>query len=228
MSKKIKLLALSVMSIAMVALPAAASATPNHLEPIPAAGFTLHGPEGNISTSGGSTIKCTTLTGEGTYTSTTTGTLNLTVDHCFTTILGSTVTCTSTNPAEVAGSGNITATLNLVFHLITLDAPHSGNGILITPPAGSTQIAHFQCAGIQQTIEGNGFIGTEIAPACNAASNTATVVFQRNAAIQHGQQTHIKYTGISYDLTKGGETGALEAHSTITYKNAATPKLVCT
>lgn len=228
MSKKMLLLALSAFSTALFVFPAAASATPNHLDTIPPNGFTIHGPEGNWSTTSGSTFKCTTTTGTGSLTSTTTGTLTLTFDHCFTTVLGTTVTCTSHNPAELAGSGNISWTLNAVFHLIAIDAPHAGNGILVTPPAGSTQVAHFTCAGIQTTVEGTGIIGTITSPACNVASNTAKFLFQRNAAIQHGHQTHLKWTGVTYDLTTGGSTAALEQQVTITFNNGATPKLICT
>lgn len=225
MSKRMLLVALSAISAALFVLPAAASATPVHLDTIPPNGFTIHGPEGNLSTTSGATIKCTTATGGGVFTTTTTGTVSLTFDHCFTTILGSTVTCTSTTPAEVAGSGNISTTDNLVFHLITPDPQGNKPGILITPPAGSAQFAHFTCAGIQQTVEGKGVIGTFIEPPCNTASNSMTLAFER---VKHGEQKHLKYTGEIYDLTKGGETAALETHAKITFGNGHLSKLVCT
>lgn len=221
MRQKLLIAALAAMGTAMIIFPAMAAATPNHIEgPVPL-GFTIHSPANALSTSSGSTITCNTLTGVGTYTTTTSGTLNLTGDHCATTVLGSTVTCTSTNPAEVAGSGNVSTT-TLGFHLITIDG--GGNGILIKP-GGAGVFAHFQCAGIKQTIEGNGFIGTETAPACNVSSNTATTAFE---VISHGQQRHGSYTGTVYRLTKGGENAALGAHATITYNGGASRKLICT
>lgn len=219
MSKKMILLALAAVSAAMFALPAVASATPNHLNATST--FTVHGPEGNLSTTDGKTVTCTTTTGSGNFSTTTGGSLNLIFHGCSTVVLGFKVSCTSTEPA--GGTSGTIKTTTLGFDLITPDA--GGNGILVTPPA-SAAFAHFACAGVNFTVEGNGIIGTLLSPACNASSTTATVDFNRAAGIQHGHQEHRLYTGTSYDLTSGGSTAAMDTHATITFPAART--LVCT
>jgi len=222
MNKRMMLLALAAVSAAVFALPAVASATSNHINQAPIA-FTVHGGAGNLSTTSGSTINCGTTTGTGNFTTTTSGTLNLTFGpHCTTTVFGVSVTCTSTSPEEPSGS---ISTTPLTFHLIKLDT--GGNGILVTPPAGGA-FAHFNCAGVQQTVEGNGVIGTITAPGCGVLSKTATIDFNRKSGITHGHQEHTVWTGKTYDLTKEGSTAAMDTHATITYAGGASRSLVCT
>ncbi len=220
MSKKIMLLALAAVSAAMFALPAVASATPNHIDKVTT--FSIHGGEGNLSTTDGKTVTCTTTTGNGTFITTTVGTMNLTFHGCSTVVLGFKVNCTSTNPA--GGTTGTIKTTPLGVDLITIDG--GGNGVLVTPPP-SAAFAHFACAGVNFTVEGNGVIGTLTSPACDGSSDTATVDFNRAAGIQHGHQEHRFYTGVSYDLNSGGSTAAMDTHATITFTEKPR-KLECT
>jgi hypothetical protein len=226
MSKKMMLLALAAVSAAMFAMPAVASATPNHISATTA--FTVHGPAGalNTTTESTKTVTCTTMTGSGAFTTTTGGTLSLTWHGCQTLVFGFPVSCTSTSPAG-GSSGTITTT-PLTFDLITTDKKEAGvepNGILVTPPAGG-QFAHFECAGVQTTVEGPGIIGTITKP-CVDPNPTNKAVLHFNPVSAHGEQEHRLYTGNAYHLKSNGETAAMNQTADITFTSGAR-SLVCT
>jgi hypothetical protein len=213
MSKKMMLLALAAVSAAMVAMPAAASATYNHLHGTPA--FTWHGPAGSWSTVGGETFKCKTTSGQGAFNTTTTGSMDLSFHGCSTTVFGFTFSCTT----EGQPTGTI-VTAPLEFDLIRIDG--GGNGIRLKPTAPSTAVAHFGCAGVQKTLGGS-IIGTLTSPGCDVQSNTATVDFNVS---QHGVQEHRKWTGNDYNLISNGVMQAWDTHATIVFSSAQT--VTCT
>jgi hypothetical protein len=227
MSKKILALALSVVGVAMFALPAVASATPLHVSST--GKFTVEGKkEGSLSTTGGTTVKCGEVSGNGEFTTTTGGTLSLKFGPtCTTTVLGSTRHCQSTSPA--AGTGLIETTV-LRFDLVTLNEATTKNpGILVTPNAATGVFAHIECetivGPINFTVEGNGVLGTITAPACEGTSATATLNF---VATAHGVQQHTLSTGVTYQLKKGTENAAQNTEATMKFNDGVGRKLTCT
>jgi hypothetical protein len=216
MSKKMMLLALSVVSAALFALPAIASATPAHIDK--AENFTVAGGAAAVlETTTGETITCAAgVTGSGSFENTTTGTINLKFHKCTTVVFGFKVACTTSGePSETI------ATTALPFHLIMIAA--NTPGVLITPNA-SGSFAHFACAGVNKTVEGNGVIGTITSPKCGVASKTATLSFAQGATT--GLQQHTTYTGVNYHLESGGNKASQTATGTITFAAART--ITCT
>ena len=226
MDKKITLLGLAVVSAAVLALPALASALiPLHLNPTPA------GPNPidsvgivRISTTGGTQITCNGVSGNAAFEAGgTTGTLNLTFgSDCTENGLGT--RCTSAGEP----AGNITTTA-LPFHLVTL--ANEKPGVLITPNATGA-FAHFTCAGglITVTVEGNGIIGTITEPNCGETRSQATLSF---VATANGVQQHktVAGTEAEYTLTEGSQATAIETHMTLTFRengSASSSTLVCT
>jgi hypothetical protein len=229
MSKKIMLLALSVAATAMFALPATASASLEsvslHMSPTPAQ---LHIAGGTATLrSGGGTVTCSKVSGTATPSAGgTTGTMTLTFGpHC----TGPTGETCGNHPG--AASGTIVTT-PLTYHLVTLKG--KSPGVLIKPVSGA--FAHFDCNvfgfPVQNTVEGNGVLGTITAPSCGGeATSTATLSFKATGTAQ--QHTEIEGTTPGpYTLTKGGEAASQEAHATLTATDAAgaavKTTLVCT
>jgi hypothetical protein len=215
MSKKIMLLALAVASVAMFALPAAASAQEIHLEGV--SKFTGTAGAGSLTAEGEPVITCESSDTEGTVeTGGTTGTISLDFTGCHTTVFGFTAKCRTTgSPLDntIKSSGT--------FHLITISS--GVPGILVTPV-----VTTISCAGITNTITGGNLIGTVTKPACGAESKEMTTVFEATGAAQK----HTTYTGTTYNLTsKTGEGGAVKNAGLVTTgttTSATTGKLNCT
>jgi hypothetical protein len=215
MSKKIMLLALAVTSVAMVALPVAASAQEIHLEGITSfsgtAGASSFAPEGEPTITCESTDLSGTVSAGGT-----TGELSVDVTGCHTTVFGFTAKCRTTgSPLDN------TMKSSAAFHLITLG---SGTpGILITPV-----VTTYVCAGITNMITGGNIIGTITSPACGAENKEMTTNFAATGAVQE----HSTYTGTTLNLTaKTGEGGTVKKAglvSTARVQSATTGKLNCT
>jgi hypothetical protein len=191
--KKSLLLALAVVSAAMLAVPALASAQTAHLSATSA--FTVTGGASTLATTSGVTTAGTSVTGTGEFTTTTTGTLKLIFHGVTEEIFGT--KCGSTGQGHAENSGTVTTT-DLTFHLIMLAT--NKPGILITPNAATSVFAHFKCLGIETTVTGSGILGTITAPACGVASSTATLKFRSTS---NGHQEHKLYTGVNYDLHTG-------------------------
>jgi hypothetical protein len=214
MSKKIMLLALAVASVAMFALPAAASAQEIHLEGVKS--FTGTAGAGSLSAEGEPTITCESGDIEGTVeTGGTTGTISLDFTGCHTTVFGFTAKCRTTGSAldnTIKNSGT--------FHLITTT---DGPAILVTP--ATTTIV---CAGISNTIVHGNIIGTITSPKCGAESKSMTTSFGASGTTQN----HTLYTGVTYNLTATtGEGGAAKnagLNSTGTTESPTVGKLNCT
>jgi len=163
-----------------------------------------------------------TVSGNGTFENTTTGTMKLTFGKVNSSTFGD---CASTaeGHSRASGPGTVTTT-SLPFHLIT--TPTGNPAILITSNNG--HFASYTCGGIGigVTVNGNGIIGTFTAPACGGTSATATLSFTQTAGVQN----HKTYTGTTYNLTStiigsASETG-MTFSATITFGGART--LICT
>jgi hypothetical protein len=212
MSKKMMLLAISVVSAAFFVMPAVASATSAHISS--AAGTFTIAPNGatELETTGGEKVTCTGgVKGSGTFENTTTGNLNLTFHGCS----SSGFSCNSTG--QPAGT---IATTALPFHLITIAA--GSPGVLITPAAGN-HFASFNCFIVPKTVNGNGVIGTITSPKCGTASTTAALSFEQGAT---GLQKHTTHTGVNYHLESGGQKAAQISKATLTFPGSRT--LTCT
>ena len=182
MSKKMMLLALAVASVAMFALPSAASAAPDHIDGV--AEFT------GIIDSGGTyvvaeepTFSCKHGHIIGSFDpGGTTGSLTLDFTDC--TGFAGLAKCHS------AGSPlGDTIAMSATFHMITIN-----NKPAVTLTPSTFEINCGEPARL--IVEGNGVIGTIASPACNVDSHTMTIQVLATAATQN----HLEYTGVKYDL----------------------------
>jgi len=186
--KKAVLFALAV-SVMMFALPSVASAKlktwdltyPGHTTG-KSITFNVDGTTATTLKTHADTIECTDVSGTGKYTTTTTGTLNLTFHGCADKATG--VSCKSG-----ATNGTIDTT-ELAFHNVYVD--HNGTtgaAVLITPNPTTGVFAHFGCTffgiGAHITVNGTGVIGT--VESCKAGTSFG-INFQEAAA---GTQTHV-------------------------------------
>jgi hypothetical protein len=228
MSKKMMVLALTIISAAMFALPAVVSATPLHISST--GNFTVKGGPRTLSTSSGTTVQCGEVTGSGSFTTTTTGTVSMTFGPtCGTTLFGVTDHCQSITPAPT--ETGIIRTTALSFHLIKANETTTKDpAILITPSSTvPPTFYHIECetifGNINFAIEGNGFIGKIKSPSCGGKGKTATFDFNAPA---HGVQELTQSTGVTYNLTKSGEKSALDMETMITFTDGVERTLTCT
>ena len=238
---KKSMLAACLAALAFAALPAIAAATyPNPYlaengVPIESAGFTVSGEtQTELTTEEGKFVKCSSVTGNGEFSSPETGSITLTFHGCKTT-LG--IKCTT--PGEESGT---IMTTTLPFHLKTVD--HEGvqkHGVLITPNEG--HFATFKCS-FAGTVEvgGTGVVGTITEPAEGVPSNTATLSFAAEKDEEgnpiRGHQTHTKVTNdngetVDYSLESnfnggGFEPASQEGEGTITFDNETEPEILTT
>jgi len=201
MTRNLLLLMLAAVSVAAYFTPAVASATPWHINSTGT--FSVNGGTVIWSGASGFTFDCQAVSGSGNYTSTTGGTLTLTMGTCSTGSLGH---CTS--PGEPTGSF-VTTTLAFDNVMLGIGTP----GILLTPNAETGVFSHFNCGFITK-IEGNGLIGTMTSPSCSQVGTTAKWSFRSTA---HGSQQHTKYTGTVYSWKRGAESLAIDMEMTVTY-----------
>jgi hypothetical protein len=218
MSKKIMLLALAVASVAMFALPAAASATEIHLENV--ASFTGSAGAGTLTAEGESVITCESSDVTGTVSAGgTTGEISLDFTGCHTTVFGITAKCrTSGSPIDntIKSSG--------VYHLITIS--EKVPGILVTPV-----VTTIVCAGISNTITGGNIIGTITDNGTSLTCSRESTELVTSFTAAGSTQTHKTYTGATYTLTSQTSGAAAKNAglvSTATTKSATKGKLNCT
>lgn len=209
MSKKMMLFALSVVSAALFALPAVASATPAHIEGLADSAFTVHAKEGSLSTTSNETVFCATTTGSGELETSTTGSLNLEFHGCKAKTIFGDITCT-THPSS---SGTILAK-GLTFHLFSPGKSGEKGTILVTQNDETKEYASFTCGGLNKTVEGTGLVGTVLAPDCDTESETATLDFNATA---HGVKSHATITGTTYTFTSNGTTAAMDTTATVSF-----------
>jgi hypothetical protein len=189
MSKKMTLLALAVVSAAAFAIPAAASATENHLTNVTSFSGTVN--SGSLTAEGEPIITCGDATNvshvEGTVSAGgTTGNITMDFTGCHTSVFGFTAAC-KTEGAPL----NNTIKSSGAFHFITTEKTKSG--ILVTP-VHTTII----CAGISNTTVTGNVIGTVTSPECGKSSSTMVIDFNASGAVQEDKVSH---TGVSYNLT---------------------------
>jgi|SRR6476620_6928459 len=227
MSKKMMALALAVVSAALFALPAVASAQSWHLSQ--AVAFSVTGSGGTMTSTEGASIQCTSTTGAGTFSTTTSGSVSL-IFHGCTGPFG--FACTTTNQS----SGTIVISTAFNGIMVTSSASTKDPGVVLTP-TGSTeptagkgkQFTEFSCLGISVKVAGNGIIGTIHNPAvpCNATASTWGINFESASA---GHQADKLWTGVTYDaystLTSSHPTASLDGTATLHFEAART--LTCT
>lgn len=231
------LLSLATVSAGLLALPAFASALPAHISATTE--LSVSGGTGELKTTSGLSIHCSSLSNlGGAFTTTTTGTVRLAFHGCTDKTFG--LHCQTTGqPTGTITLGAVAAPLE--FHLIMVEHPAGAAkrpGILITPnSAAKTEttvgvarklFAEFVCFGVTTKVIGNGIIGTITHPACGASSTTMGLAFQQSS---NGVQTHQIYTGANYDLESsfgGGAhvTSSIVSSATITFPAARA--LTCT
>jgi hypothetical protein len=215
MIKKTILPALAVAGVAVLALPAAASALDVHLEGITS--FSGIAGASSLTAESEPIITCDSGDVEGVVLGGgTTGNINLDFTACHTTVLGITAKC-HTNGSPLDN----TVTTSGAFHLGTIGS--SKPGVIVTPV-----VTTIICAGISNTITGGNVIGTITSPACGIKSASMTWRFAATGAAQE----HTAFTGTTYNLTaKTGESGTVKKAglvSTATVASATEGTLNCT
>ncbi|HYQ79790.1 MAG TPA: hypothetical protein VEP91_11845 [Solirubrobacterales bacterium] len=218
MSKKMMVLALAVVSAALFALPAMASAETLHVSATTT--FSITGSGGNLTSTEGPSISCTSTTGSGTFSTTTGGSTSLLFHGCTSVFLPCTSAGQSSGTISAAGS----------FDLITVS--QNSAGILLTPSSaeevtGQKVFSEFSCSGVTVHTFGPGVIGTLSSTICGASITTATASFASTSA---GHQTDKTYTGntfdMSSDLTASHPTASLDGTATLNLAAART--VTCT
>jgi hypothetical protein len=227
MNRKLMLLALASVSATLFAFPPVAAAESSHISSV--GKFTIASEAGTAAaiTEHNSSSKwiCTSVTGSGEFTTTTTGKLTLSFHGCGENVFGT--ACTGEVPVHEP-AGTITTTV-LEFHLIEVE--NNTPGILITPNNG--HFATYTCANglITKKLGGNGLIG-HLASICGGApSTTHTAKFEttNESTPGHTQKwTQITTAGTKYDLTANGTTSALDAAIFMHFSDAVARSLICT
>lgn len=226
MNKKIMLLALAVVSAALFAMPAIASAHENHVTGATGKTFKGAGGAGSLVAEGEPTINSVSVGASGEFTSETTGKVTLEFKESAATILGVKLSCHSAGAAA-----GIIVTTN-VYHLITVEEKEPTKGkpaILITGPF-PTIICGSGLSERKFQVGGNGVIGTITTPACGASSKSMTLKFAAAGATQE----HILYTGTKYDLTNQTEpegatvTAGINGEATVSFDDGVARTFVCT
>jgi hypothetical protein len=226
MSKKLMLLVAGVLSaLALTALPSVASAgEPTlHCTSLPCT-YTVAGGVFEFSTTGGSTIKCTSVTGTGNQTalSGTTGSVTLTFHECREQVTGFGFSCTGKEQPARTIKTNSLVTHN-IFIEPKVQVPNGTPGVLWT----NTNLT-YTCAGFQNFTDTGAVIGHTENPQCNTATKTYKLEF---AVVGHGHQkfTTVTTTGLPFDMAVNNDTvsGAYETEAmkgtlTLTYNQNVT------
>jgi len=226
MSKKMMVLALAVVSAALFALPAVASAQTWHLDTT--SSFSISGSGGTLTSSVAS-LTCSSTTGSGSFSTTTEGTVSVVFHSCK---VASFFNCTT--PGQSPGTIKLSAKFDGI--MLGTNLP----GILLTPHTsveptpvsapGWKVFSEFECEGGFGVVKvfGKGSIGTITAPACGTASTTATLAYSSSAT---GVQQHQSWTGSPFDLKStisptSHPTASLDGTATMTFPAART--MTCT
>jgi hypothetical protein len=220
MSKKIMLLALAAASVAMFALPPAASALELHLTNVTS--FSGSAGAGSLTAEAEPVITCESGHVAGTVDpGGTTGTMSLDFTGCHTSVLGITAVCHTTGAPNPP---NNTINTSGTFHLITVEPEVPA--ILVTPA-----VTNIVCAGISNTITGGNVIGTitdtGTSLTCNRESTELVTTFKATGSVQE----HRTYTGTNYNLTAqtaGGSAKQAGLVATGKTKSSTIGKLDCT
>jgi len=210
-------------ALALAALPSAASAGEPRIDP--ASGkfpinFTMSGGHAEFRASGEPAITCTSSTGSGQFTTSTTFTVHILWHGCSTSFFGFPVACNS------AGQPSGTTTAHIpVAHLVYVTDAKTTPGVLMTPPTSGV-FTTLICGGFASIeVKGNGVVGEITAPKCGSTSKTATVSFAATGASQNLKR--VTATGTEYSLlaaTEGGSSVAAAevGEGTITFAENVT------
>jgi hypothetical protein len=225
MSKKLVVIGLSVVSAAMVSLPAAASGQSWHLSQT--ASFFLTGSGGKI-TSPSTTFECTSVTGVGSFSTTTGGNLSLAYHGCLAP-LG--LTCTT--PGQKVGTIVFSYSFDAV--MVTSTFSTKDPGLLLTP-AGSSEptfgeklATELNCFGFGQKVFGKGLLVRIHSPASPCSANSSTWALNAESSAQGVQKDQL-YTGTEYGLRTNGNAShpTMAIDSTTTLHLSASRTLTCT
>jgi hypothetical protein len=222
MSKKVMVLAIAVVSAAMLALPALASAAPV-IEP---GGTSFTGTFGKsvLTATGEPEIICL---GENHVTGSfnaggTGGTISLDYTNCHVEVF-----LLGTLPCKTSGApvNNTIALNNLPFDLIYATSAKTKPAVEVTNVSTS-----IECAGISTVKVTGSVIGTITAPPCGGTSGSATLLFKATGSTQ--EHMLVNGAGTPVDLksqTGEGEikTAGLNTNATITLTGGKTAKLNC-
>src|SRR3954462_1096033 len=220
MTKRIMLLALAAVSVAMFALPAVASAESWILDGTPVEFSTSSGLT-KLTTTSGETVECQSSSGSGSYSNSTTATATLTFHTC----KSAGVNCTTAGQPAGTIKSNTLTTHN---RWVNKDGTKT-LGILFTPPTGG-DFATFACKifgfGPEITVTGSVIGEVELTTACNTATTTTHLNFHSTSA---GHQTITTLWGTAgpYDLTADvsgtPSTASQDGTGTISFAKSVTP-----
>jgi len=204
MNKKLMLLAAGVLSaLAFAALPALASADEfqAHCEGAAECTGTIAGGVSELENSAGERIKCTGLTGNAKFaTTSTTGTANLVFTECREQITAFKFKCNGGG----GGAGEIKVN-NLTYHLINLEeTPTTTPGLKFT----GVNVT-FECTGFsKKTVTGE--VAGEIEEAstiCNSAVNSHKINFEQSTTTGKQRWGQTETTGTFTDLISNNDAG---------------------
>lgn len=145
---------------------------------------------------GGSSVKCSSATGNATMTNASaTGTLGITFHFCVEETLGT--------ECHSAGQPNGTIMLSTVWHWTILDILAK----FVGPQFTSINVT-FSCASglVKKTVTGN-VMGELVNPACGTAKGTTEFKFAAGATTGTQKWTQITTTGTVFDLTWNNDSG---------------------
>lgn len=161
--------------------------------------FTMSGGHAEFRATGEPAITCTSSSGSGQFSTSTTFTVHILWHGCTTSFFGFPVACNSVGQP----SGTTTAHIP-VAHLVYVTDAKTTPGLLMTPPTSGV-FTTLICGGFASIeVKGNGVVGEIIAPKCGSIAKTATVSFAATGASQNLKQ--VTATGTEYSLTATTES----------------------
>lgn len=186
MSKKMMLLATALAALAFAALPAVASAGEPEVECNNTAcgAFTIAGGPAELARAAGPKINCGSVTGTGSYTTKTTGTIKLTFHTCKESIFST----------SCGTSGTIT-TNELTFHNIYLTDSKTTPGVLIT----GVNVT-FTCPSVFTHVAVTGDVIGHLESACTKHPGNPLLLNFEKTTNGNQKYKHITGTGTTYDL----------------------------
>jgi hypothetical protein len=217
MSKKAMLVAMVATTALMFAMPGLATAGNWKIHPTPS--FVMTSGATAWTFSDGTSLTCTSMTGSGSYTNETEGTMTILRHGC----TASGFNCTST------GHSVGTVTFTASFRNVYLSSGKTTPGMTFTGPTGPTSaISTFTCAGlITYTITGS--INAHLEKGCNEGKTESTMPIELKSGPSHGEVFWPYVTGDSKttkdDLTvnRNGSlfTGSIDSTQVIHFASAA-------
>jgi hypothetical protein len=221
MKKNLMLLALLAISVVLFALPTVASAGEWELDNTDGT-FTVTKVTNSAFVFGSTIVTCTGLTGSGTYTSKTTGTITLDYSGCKEGVFG-------TDCTNAGGAAGTILVNNKVFHNVIIGNAGDINtpiGILITGSSGTELSCGFGLVTVKTT--GN-VIGEIETPKCGTAGTTYNLNFDSATGSPSTQKyEQVTTTGTKYDMvadipasSDSTTTSALSARHQLHFTNGA-------